>query len=243
MINELKYLEKEEMDKLFDYTIRPFWSKSARTIFKVLLDTEKTHMTTLDIQYQIKKYDLKLSKKEINNWLTSLQESKYVTKEDERGKPTTMEYNGRYTYDLWNATDYGREIAKKVLMFTDEFYLTSDLEKNEKSKIPNFNNLNNLDIEIIHTYYIVSQVLVYLFKTKKKIANSYKVSKRIYVRHEKLIEEIEKFNKNSNKQLFNTKVHNIGNLEKIFQIMGLRPEKTWEINLTCEGKSIAEKII
>jgi DNA-binding HxlR family transcriptional regulator len=243
MTNELKYLKKEEMDKLFDDTIRPFWSKNARTIFKVLLDSDKSHMTTLDIQDQIKKFDLNLSKKEINNWLTSLQEAKFVTKEDERGKPTTMEYNGRYTFDLWKATKYGQEITKKVVIFIDKFPYVFDLENSEKSNIPNFTNLNKVDIGIIHTYYIVFKVLTYLFKTKKKCANSYQISKEISVINEVLLEEIEKFNTYSIEQLFEVKVPIVGNLEKILQIIGFRPNKTLDINLTYEGMNLAEKLI
>ncbi len=36
-----------------------------------------------------------------------------VSKEHERGKPTTLVYVGRYTYDLWSLTEKGRDVAKK----------------------------------------------------------------------------------------------------------------------------------
>jgi hypothetical protein len=43
-----------------------------------------------------------------------------ITKERERGKPTTIGYTGRYTYDLWRLTQKGRETAKKLEIISSE---------------------------------------------------------------------------------------------------------------------------
>ena len=243
MTNDFEPLKKEEMDQIFDNTLRPLWSKSARTIFKVLLDSDKSYMTTLDIQDKIKKFNLKLSKKEINNWLTSLQEANFVSKEENRGKPTTIEYNGRYTFDLWRTTKNGEEIAQKVAFFLDKYPYTNGIENSSKSGLSTFLDLKYSDIEKIKKYYIISEVISHLSKASKKYANSYQISKKIGIAHEELLLILGKFNEKSNCTLYEIDHSDVGNLEKILALMGLRPQRTYKIEITGAGQEFAEKAL
>jgi DNA-binding HxlR family transcriptional regulator len=105
----------EDLDELFDIYLRPLRSKNARTIYRIFLDEkEKGELTTLDLQARLDPKGISLSKKEINAWLRSLQEAHLISKGEERGKPTTMEYRGRYTFDLWSLTRKGLEMADAI---------------------------------------------------------------------------------------------------------------------------------
>jgi hypothetical protein len=108
-------LTLETLDRLFEVDLKPLRNTNARILYKMFLDSTKSkHLTTLDIQDKLRGTDLTLQKKEINAWLSSLQSSGLITKEHERGKPTTISYTGRYTYDLWRLTKKGRATAKKL---------------------------------------------------------------------------------------------------------------------------------
>ena len=99
------------MNELFEIYLRPLRSKNARSIYTLFLD-EKRELTTLDLQERLGQIGISLRKKEINAWLRSLQSATLISKRDERGKPTTIEYNGRYSFDLWNLTRKGWEMAE-----------------------------------------------------------------------------------------------------------------------------------
>jgi hypothetical protein len=104
-------LDDGDLDELFEIYLRPLRSKNARSIYTLFLD-EKKELTTLDLQERLVKIGIYLSKKEINAWLRSLQSATLISKRDERGKPTTIEYNGRYSFDMWSLTRKGWEMAE-----------------------------------------------------------------------------------------------------------------------------------
>ena len=112
-------LDIRALDQLFEVDLKPLKNPNARILYTIFLDSNKTkHLTTLDIQGKLKNTDLMLQKKEINAWLSSLRFAGLITKENMRGKPTTIDYLGRYTYDLWGLTEKGRDIAKKLGTFS-----------------------------------------------------------------------------------------------------------------------------
>jgi hypothetical protein len=125
MVGQTNYMENTDpldirsLDRLFEVDLKPLKNNNARILYKIFLDSKTSkHLTTLDIQDKLKTTDLMLQKKEINAWLSSLQSAGLITKENMRGKPTTIDYIGRYTYDLWRLTEKGREIAKKLVVFS-----------------------------------------------------------------------------------------------------------------------------
>lgn len=115
------FLNKNEMDDLFEQTLRPLQSANARLIFKILHDFKGKYLTTLDMQDILKTYENNLSKKELNNWLSSLQEVNLVEKNNERGKPTTITYKRRYTFDLWKLTEKGERTAHSLYYFNEKY--------------------------------------------------------------------------------------------------------------------------
>lgn len=108
-------LDINALDQLLEVDLKPLKNANARILYKIFLDSKTSkHLTTLDMQDKLKSTDITLHKKEINAWLSGLQSAGLITKEYERGKPTTLAYEGRYTYDLWSLTEKGRDVARKI---------------------------------------------------------------------------------------------------------------------------------
>jgi len=105
-------LDQNLFDRLFEKAYKPFRSRNARTLFNIfIVEKEKEYLTTLDIQTHLDGRGIGLSKKEINAWLRSLQEAGLITKEQERGKPTTLAYDDKYTFDKWSLTETGLNVS------------------------------------------------------------------------------------------------------------------------------------
>jgi len=124
-----RVLDKDELNRLFDVDLRPLRSKNARAIYLLFLSyRDMSSLTTLDLQPMLENMNIILEKKEINAWLKSLHKAGLLTREDERGKPTTIEYHDRYTYDLWRLTPKGLRIADRLNKF---MFKRTSLEDNE----------------------------------------------------------------------------------------------------------------
>ena len=108
-------LDQKLFDQLFERAYKPFRSRNARTLFNIfIVEKEKEHLTTLDIQTHLDEIGIDLSKKEINAWLRSLQEADLITKEQERGKPTTLVYDDKYTFDKWSLSEKGLNVSEDL---------------------------------------------------------------------------------------------------------------------------------
>lgn len=108
------YFKKEEFDEVFETYFKPMNSRNTRLLFKILYDYRSIFLTTLDIQNIIKKYNMQLNKIELNNWLTTLMMSGLIEKSENRGKPTTIPYDSKYTYALWKISSKGIEIGELI---------------------------------------------------------------------------------------------------------------------------------
>ena len=108
-------LDQNLFDRLFEKAYKPFRSRNARTLFNIfIVEKEKEYLTTLDIQTHLDETGIDLSKKEINAWLRSLREAGLITKEQERGKPTTLAYDDKYTFDKWSLTETGLNVSEDL---------------------------------------------------------------------------------------------------------------------------------
>lgn len=121
-------LDNKYLDELFDKYLKALKSKNARLIYTIMFETDKTYLTTLDLQYKLKKYNTHLNKKELNNWLNFLRDSKLVTKKLERGRPTTINYDEKYTFDLWRISKKGKKIGIILPLFNYALSENSFLE-------------------------------------------------------------------------------------------------------------------
>jgi hypothetical protein len=111
-------IAENAMDEFFDSHLRPLRSKNARTIFQMFVNARNVKfLTTLDLQTKLDGLGILLSKKEINGWLRSLYDAGLIGKEEDRGKPTTLAYENKYTFDMWMLTTKGKEIAEGIEEF------------------------------------------------------------------------------------------------------------------------------
>lgn len=105
----------KRIDELFEVSLKPLKSRNARTLFNIFTSKREVNsLTSLDLQSNLATFEIDLSKKEINNWLHSLNEAGLIEKEEKRGKPTTMNYDDKYTFDLWSITPKGLEISEGI---------------------------------------------------------------------------------------------------------------------------------
>jgi hypothetical protein len=108
-------LDQELFDYLFERKYKPFRSQNARTLYNIFIVEKKAgYLTTLDIQTHLDIIGIDLSKKEINAWLRSLKDAGLITKGLERGKPTTLSYDDKYTYDKWSLTETGLKVSEDL---------------------------------------------------------------------------------------------------------------------------------
>ncbi len=98
-------------DHIFETILKPLRSKNARKIYTIFLEhSDVEYLTTFDIQNKLSQ-SIKLSKKEINAWLMSLKLAGLIIKEETRGKPSTLRYEKKYTFDKWRLTKSGAYLA------------------------------------------------------------------------------------------------------------------------------------
>ena len=150
---------RDELENIFEKTLRPLQSRNARHIFLILRDSEREYLTTYDMQPILEEQENKLSKVELNNWLSALQEVGLVRKASERGKPTTLPYNKRYTFDLWKLTQKGRETSFQLDVFRGntpiqvrEKVVEKTIEKIvEVPKLPKLNETSFEDLDKIRS--------------------------------------------------------------------------------------------
>jgi predicted transcriptional regulator len=94
--------------------LRPLHNLSTREIFMLFdkLAKEGELLTTLDIQRKLEEQGINLRKKEINLSLHYLAKAGVIERLPRRGKPTIVEYDGRYSFDLWRMRETGRRIQR-----------------------------------------------------------------------------------------------------------------------------------
>ena len=231
-------LDIRALDQLFEVDLKPLKNTNARMLYKIFLDSKKSkHLTTLDIQDKLKSTDLMLQKKEINAWLSSLQSAGLITKESMRGKPTTIEYHGRYTYDLWRLTEKGQDIANKIAIISSEKTSLKGLDNIdtdadfEQTGTKNYadshrktdHNLMTLLRAILHTKDVIT-----LEELREQMSPS----------AESLLEMISRGNLDG---VLTVEIEESTSItEKIFGFLGIPKRRKYRLNLTEEGRRILQ---
>jgi len=232
---------EEELDTIFEETLRPLLSDSARQIYITLVKSTETHLTTLDMQDTLKDRGIKLSKKELNNWLSSLQSAGLVQKDPERGKPTTTPYNDKYTYDLWSLTGKGLETAKKLSIFTQETPTLSKVKTIAETSLLDLENITEEQMTRLETLYLNMRILrvlrdevhpLPLKQLSVKSGISQDVLQGFIVRQTKS-DEIPLY-------LLSEKGPGLG--DKILGSLGLRRRRETLVSLSSEGKRKAKAL-
>lgn len=246
MGNVVKSTEKhglttQNLDELFDGPLKPMNSDNARLVYKLFFDAKDQGLTTLDIQHLLKDYNRKYSKKDLHNWLNDLMDAELITKESERGKPTTVAYNGRYTYDIWRLTPQGYQIGRKIERFLGKYPNLNEQKTIEKTHIPSLKQLKTGDLREIEALYINSVILLALQKTGGK-SDLKEISGNTILQPRPLHSFLEAHIRSTSPPLYqiNQKTAGIGG--RILQKLGLS-SVNFDVSLRPEGKKISESLL
>jgi len=246
MRNVVKSTEKhgltaQNLDELFDGPLKPMNSDNARLVYKLFLDAKDQGLTTLDIQHLLKDYDRKYSKKDLHNWLNDLMDAELITKESERGKPTTVAYNGRYTYDIWRLTPQGYQIGRKIERFLGKYPNLNEQKTIEKTRIPGLQELKIGDLREIEKLYINSVILLTLQKTGGK-SDLKEISGNTILQPKPLRSFLETHMRSTLPPLYQMNEKTIGIGGRILQKLGLS-SVNFDVSLSLEGKKTSERLL
>jgi hypothetical protein len=246
MKNVVKSTEKhslttQNLDELFDGPLKPMNSDNARLVYKLFFDAKDQGLTTLDIQHLLKDYDRKYSKKDLHNWLNDLMDAELITKESERGKPTTVAYNGRYTYDIWRLTPQGYQIGRKIERFLGKYPNLNEQKSIEKTRIPSLQELKTGDLREIEKLYINSVILLTLQKTGGK-SDLKEISGNTILQPKPLRSFLETHMRSTSPPLYQMNEKTIGIGGRILQKLGLS-SVNFDVSLSLEGKKTSERLL
>ena len=230
----------ESWNMLLDVRIRPLRSKNARAIFQIFLEMgHQIALTTLDIERKLRNASIFLDKKEINGWLGSLLKAGLISREKKRGKPTTFQYVGKYTFDLWKVTQIGINVAHGLTHFSRQnifpvklepkflFESVKNLNDDETKKI--FRQINEVDI--------LSQVFILMSKGTDYVSSS-SLSEGLKLSSEMIDRILGNYLENSEMHFFIKKTSQYGIKERFLNILGL-PTGAVSYSFTEEGKRVA----
>jgi hypothetical protein len=198
----------------------------------LFFDSNVREITTLDMQEFLKNYNNPLSKKELNNWLKVLQDANLIKKGEIRGKPTTIPYSGRYSFDLYQLTETGYEINSKINTFLGKNPILNGQKKPVKTmhKVEKTSSFDEFDK--IKKRYMEMAIL----KELENGMNSEILSEKTGIRHETLVKYIEDQIKSSPITLYQMKKKPLGIGKKMLAILGFETKKTYEIFIISEGQ-------
>lgn len=227
-------LDIRALDQLFEVDLKPLKNTNARILYKVFLDSKKSkHLTTLDIQDKLKSTDLMLQKKEINAWLSSLQSAGLITKEHMRGKPTTIDYHGRYTYDLWGLTEKGRDIAKKLKIISSEKTSLKGLDNADTDPVSEQTGPINYAGSHKHTDLNMMALLRAIFHTKDAVTLE-ELREQLSPSVESLLAMILRGNLDGVLTIGPEESTSL--TEKIFAFLGIPKKRKYRLKITEEGQ-------
>jgi DNA-binding HxlR family transcriptional regulator len=232
---------KNELDEAFEKTLRPLVSYSARIIYVTLKESMEPNLTTLDMQNELRRQGVILSKKELNNWLSSLQATGLVQKEPERGKPTTIPYDGKYTYDLWSLTEKGRETARRLSIFTQKTPTLNNVKTIVKTGLPTLETMTTGHIRDLEKLYLSMKILSAL-RDQEEPTDTLSLSTETGIRHEKILEWIKADEDLSIKNLYLLDRKTPSLMDRMLASLGFRETEIYNISLSPEGKKRAEAL-
>jgi hypothetical protein len=235
---EINGLTAQNLDQLFDGPLKPMNSDNARLVYKLFFDARDQGLTTLDIQHLLQDYDRKYSKKDLHNWLKDLMNAGLITKESERGKPTTIAYNGRYTYDIWRLTPQGYQIGRKIERFLGKYPNLNEQKNIEKTHIPSLQELKTGDLREIESLYINSVILLALHRTGGT-SDLKEISVNTILQPKPLRSFLEAHIRSTSPPLYHMSEKTIGIGERILQKLGLS-SANFDVSLSPEGKKKSE---
>ena len=239
---ENRGLTNQNLDELFDGPLKPMNSGNARLVYKMFFDAKDQGLTTLDLQHLLQDQQRKYSKKDLHNWLNDLMDAGLITKESQRGKPTIIEYNGRYTYDIWRLTPQGYQIGRKIENFLGKYPNLNEQKTIEKTCIPELQKLKSSDLEKIEALYINSTILSKLL-TLGGVTELKTLAEDTNLDPENLRMFLETQIRSTLSPLYHLDEKPMGLLAKMMMGLGLKPMRNYRVSLSAEGKKISRCLL
>jgi hypothetical protein len=239
---ENRGLTTQNLDELFDGPLKPMNSGNARLVYKMFFDAKDKGLTTPDLQHLLQDHQRKYSKKDLHNWLNDLMDAGLITKERQRGKPTIIEYNGRYTYDVWRLTPQGYRIGRRIENFLGKYPNLNERKTIEKPQIPVLQELKSRDLEKIEALYINSTVL----STLQRLGGSTELktlAENTNLNPEYLHAFLEAQINSLASSLYRLEEKPIGVVAKMMRRLGLKTKKNYRVSLSSEGKKISRGLL
>lgn len=236
-------INKHKLDKIFDIYLRPLKNKNTRIIFTIFVEElDVGYLTTLDLQTRLSRININLSKKEINGWLRLLQESELISKGEIRGKPTTLDYYDKYTFDMWRLTSQGIQIAEGLNnLLRSEIEVTSfPLKKWLGELILKDNETRQLMLKEFEETYIQILALKTLLKEGSPLTST-DLRERIFPKKRNLLRLILEGSDNT---FFRQEIRATTDsfVWRLIRFLGFSLKRDNTVSLTEEGQKIAEKI-
>lgn len=240
-LTDVQIQNEKGYDELFETYLRPLKSKNARMLFRLFLGHQNVdYLTTLDLQIKLDELGFTLSKKEINGWLSSLLEAGLIAKDDFRGKPTTISYEDKYTFDMWRLTSKGLEIAEGV---NGMLNIKFDLPKYESLSLEGIAaKEKNMRLQILnHIEEIHMQITLMRLLSRAGGILSRSDMKRWTVPPYRILEKMVTNLKDLGliKEVKDSRT--TGFLSRFLRLIGLSNGRDVSFQLTREGKRLTEK--
>jgi len=234
-------LDEKKLEELFETHLRPMKSRNARTLFRLFLGSKGVeYLTTLDLQIKLSELGLKLNKKEINGWLCSLQNAGLIVKEEERGKPTTITYDDKYTFDMWRLTSKGLEIEEGINHLIGSKASSPEIPFFDLEDIASMEEGTRIRIlsQIEETY--VQLAMLRCLSMAGGILTRIEMGSRITTQHSALEKMIAK---SRDQGLISETISpkKTGLISRFLRLLGLSKGGDVSIHLSKEGKRLVEK--
>lgn len=239
---ENRGLTTQDLDKIFDGPLKPMNSDNARLVYKMFFDAKEQGLTTLDLQHLLQDHQRKYSKKDLHNWLNDLMDAGLITKESQRGKPTIIEYNGRYTYDIWRLTPKGYQIGRKIEKFLGKYPNLNERKTIENTRIPELQELKSSDLEKIEVLYVNSKIVSTLM-TLGGVTELKTLSENTNLNPEYFRTFLETQIRSTSSPLYHLEEKPMGLVAKMMMGLGLKPMKNYRVSLSSEGKKISRSLL
>jgi len=171
------------LDNVLEVCLRPLHNVNTREIFILLneLRLETEVITTLDVQQKLEEQGIRLGKKEINLSLHYLTRAGLIERLPQRGKPTIVEYNGRYSFDLWRIREMGKRIYAGLVNMIKQGGTSEFLDLDEKKFFDSFEELSSEEVqqilERLSRLVRTASLLCSIFMTWEEEVSSYRLER------------------------------------------------------------------
>ncbi len=221
-----------DIDVMFEGLLRPLHSKNARKIFDIFYEKrEHDYLTTHDLEEILDEKGVKMSKKEINAWLISLQEAGLIAKLEGRGKPVASEYDDRYTFDLWTMTETGLNLCRRLPNLMSQEII-----------IPKLSTMTQKMLEEVEDLYFTAKILLTLDEYGGSM-NYLELRKKVALDREKLAVYSWPDASHSEQPLFEVKIRSPSLRGRVFKLFGQVVEQDLTFSLTDTGREMAKTIL